>query len=54
MGDVDLASVPGDQGAEALVHVLERATRLIGLVWHVSDENVDPAGRANMTHGLQT
>ena len=28
--------------------------RLVGLLWHVSDENIDPAGRANVTHGLSS
>ena len=44
---------PCYQGAHAL-HVLERDTRLVGLVGHVSDENIDPAGRANVTHGLSS
>ena len=44
---------PCYQGAHAL-HVLERDTRLVRLVGHVSDENIDPAGRANVTHGLSS
>ena len=34
--------------------MLERDMRLVGLVGHVSDENIDPAGRANVTHGLSS
>ena len=43
---------PCYQGAHAL-HVLERDMRLVGLVGHVSDENIDPAGRANVTHDFR-